>query len=359
MFDLNTIWFLLIGVLLIGYAILDGFDLGVGILHPFAKNDNDRRLLLNSIGPVWDGNEVWLITAGGALFAAFPNAYATAFSGFYLAFMILLFALISRAVSIEFRSKEKSLKWRNFFDYSFFAGSVISSLLFGVAVGNMIIGMEIGSDMEYTGGFLHLITPYAITTGIFNLSIFALHGAIYLNLKTEGELQNQVRNWAWRAFWIFLALYLIVTADTIIMRPEMIANFSFGLIKKSGLVHQIVSENPIAISIIAWIIVLLNILAIANIPRTLKKGKELQCFFSSASTIAALVFLFAVGVFPNMITSDLNPDYSLNIYNSASSQATLTTMLIVAVIGLPFVLSYTISIYWIFRGKTKLNKHSY
>ena len=139
MFDLNTIWFLLIGVLLIGYAILDGFDLGVGILHPFAKNDNDRRLLLNSIGPVWDGNEVWLITAGGALFAAFPNAYATAFSGFYLAFMILLFALISRAVSIEFRSKEKSVRWRNFFDYSFFTGSIISSFLFGVAVGNMII----------------------------------------------------------------------------------------------------------------------------------------------------------------------------------------------------------------------------
>ncbi|ACF13395.1 cytochrome d ubiquinol oxidase, subunit II [Chloroherpeton thalassium ATCC 35110] len=358
--DLNTIWYLLIGVLLIGYAILDGFDLGVGALHLLAKDDNERRLLLNSIGPVWDGNEVWLITGGGALFAAFPHAYATAFSGFYLAFMLLLVSLISRAVSIEFRSKRESQAWRNFWDYSFSIGSVLSAILFGVAIGNMVAGIKIGSDMEYAGTFFDLLTPYTVLAGVFNLALFTMHGAIYLFVKTEGDLQERVKGWAMRAFFVFLALYVIVTAATLYMKPEMIANFSFGKIQPAtGSAHELIQSNQVVISVFAWIIVILNGLAIANIPRTLVHGKELQAFLSSACTIAALVFLFAVGVFPNMITSSLDPAYSLTIYNAASSEKTLFTMLIMALIGMPLVLSYTISIYWVFRGKTTITKHGY
>jgi len=357
--DLNIIWYLLIGVLLIGYAILDGFDLGVGALHLFAKGDDERRLLLNSIGPVWDGNEVWLITGGGALFAAFPHAYATAFSGFYLAFMLLLVALIFRAVSIEFRSKRESRAWRNFWDYSFSVGSILSATLFGVAIGNMVMGIKIGSDMEYAGGFFDLLTPYTVLAGVFNLSMFTLHGAIYLNLKTEGELQKKVRSWAMKAFWIFLLFYLVLTSVTLYLKPEMIANFSFGKMAALGVQHDLVQSNQVFISVFAWIIVVLNGLAIANIPRTLVQGKELQAFVSSACTIAALVFLFAVGVFPNMITSSLNPEFSLTIYNAASSQHTLFIMLIMALIGMPLVLTYTISIYWVFRGKTVIPTHGY
>ncbi len=357
--DLNVIWYLLIGVLLIGYAILDGFDLGVGALHLFAKGDEERRLLLNSIGPVWDGNEVWLITAGGALFAAFPHAYATAFSGFYLAFMLLLVALIFRAVSIEFRSKREGRAWRNFWDYSFSVGSILSTVLFGVAIGNMVFGMKIGSDMEYAGSFFDLITPYTLLTGVFNLSLFTLHGAIFLNYKTEGQLQKKVRSWALKAFWVFLFLYLVLTSTTLYFKPEMIANFSFGQMVHKSAPMELVQSNQIVISSFAWVVVILNGLAIANIPRTLVQGKELQCFLSSACTIAALIFLFAIGVFPNMITSTINPEYSLTIYNAASSQGTLGIMLIMALIGMPLVLTYTISIYWVFRGKTVIPTQGY
>ncbi len=357
--DLNVIWYLLIGVLLIGYAILDGFDLGVGALHLFAKGDEERRLLLNSIGPVWDGNEVWLITAGGALFAAFPNAYATAFSGFYLAFMLLLVALIFRAVSIEFRSKLDSRSWRNFWDYGFSVGSIITGILFGVAIGNMVIGIKIGPDMEYAGTFFDLLSPYTLLTGVFNLTMFTLHGAIFLNVKTQGELQKKVRAWAMRAFWVFLFFYLTLTSITLYLKPEMVANFSFGQMVNPGIPMELIEGNQVFISVFAWIVVVLNALAIANIPRTLVQGKELQCFLSSACSIAALVFLFAVGVFPNMITSTLSPEYSLTIYNAASSQGTLFIMLILALIGMPLVLTYTISIYWVFRGKTVIPTHGY
>ncbi|CAN5609678.1 cytochrome d ubiquinol oxidase subunit II [soil metagenome] len=357
--DLNTIWFFLIGVLLIGYAVLDGFDLGVGIIHLFFKTDEHRRLSLNSIGPVWDGNEVWLITSGGALFAAFPNVYATAFSGFYLPFMVLLFALISRAVSIEFRSKEKDPRWRNSFDIAFSAGSFLSSLLFGVAVGNIIAGMKIGSNMEYQGTLLDQLNPYALLMGVFTVIVFAMHGAIYLNLKNEGAHQDIVRGLAKKLYYLFVVFFVIVTAVTLWKRTGMLANFSFGKIPSDSFKHDIINQNEFAISVFAWFIVLLNILAIANIPRTLQKGKELQCLISSGCSIGAMIFLFAAGLFPDMMPSTIDPQFSLNIYNASSSLMTLKNMLIIALIGLPFVLSYTISIYWVFRGKTKINKHSY
>ncbi|MDF9795844.1 cytochrome d ubiquinol oxidase subunit II [Catalinimonas alkaloidigena] len=357
--DFNVIWYILIGLLLVGYAILDGFDLGVGILHLFSKGDHNRRIMLNSIGPVWDGNEVWLITAGGALFAAFPEVYATAFSGFYLPFMLLLIALIFRAVSIEFRSKEPSKRWRSTWDTSFGMASMIAAILFGIAIGNVVMGFAIGSDKVYQGTFFDLITPYTILTGFFNLSMFTMHGAIYLNLKTEGALQNQVKGWIRSSYIIFVIMFAITTAATLYLRPEMVANFSFGLIELPGAYHALVAEHHTLISILAWFIVLLNLLSIANIPRTLAKDKPMQTFISSACTMGAIIGLFALGIFPNMMISSLSPEFNLDIYNGASSGYTLRTMFFVAIWGLPFVLGYTSLIYWTYRGKTKLNESSY
>lgn len=357
--DFNVIWYILIGLLLIGYAILDGFDLGVGSLHLFSKGDHDRRIMLNSIGPVWDGNEVWLITAGGALFAAFPEVYATAFSGFYLPFMLLLIALIFRAVSIEFRSKEPSKRWRSTWDTSFSVGSILAAILFGIAIGNVVIGFPIGSDKEYQGTFFDLLTPYSLLTGLFNLSMFSMHGAIYLNLKTEGTLQNQAKSWIRTTYVIFVLMFVITTAATLYLKPEMVANFSFGLIEAPGTYHALVAEHHTLISVIAWLIVVLNILSIANIPRTLARDKPMQTFISSACTMTAIIGLFALGIFPNMLVSNMAPEYSLDIYNGASTEYTLRTMFFVAIWGLPFVIGYTSLIYWTYRGKTRLNESSY
>lgn len=357
--DYNIVWYILVGVLLIGYAILDGFDLGVGILHLRSKGDYNRRIMMNAIGPVWDGNEVWLITAGGALFAAFPNVYATAFSGFYLPFMLLLIALIFRAVSIEFRSKEENPRWRNFWDWGFSLGSIVAALLFGIAIGNVVIGFPIGSDMEYQGYFFDLLNPYSLMAGFFSLSMFALHGGIYLNMKTEGDLQKQIQGWIKVNYWIFVLFYLVFSGFTLYLKPEMIANFSFGQIELPGNKHELVENHQTLISVFAWTIVLLNILAIMNIPRMMAKGREGWAFISSGSMIAAIVMLFALGIFPNLMVSNLDPAFNLDIYNAASSGYTLKTMAILAAFGLPFVASYTIIIYWTYRGKVKLDESSY
>ena len=337
--DLNILWFILLGVLLAGYAILDGFDLGVGIVHLAVKKDEERRILMNSIGPLWDGNEVWLVTFGGALFAAFPNAYATAFSGFYTAFMILLFALIFRAVSMEFRSKHDSPGWRSFWDVSFCIASGVATLLFGVAVGNAMSGMPIGPDMEFQGTFVSLLHPYALLVGVFAVATFAMHGSIYLYLKTEGELQQRIREWMWQTFGIFLVLYILTTIFTLVAMPLATHNFR---------------EHPWV-----WMVVVLNVLAIANIPRAIHLRRAGYAFASSCATIAALTFLFGVALFPHLIYSSLNPDWSLTVYNAASSHKTLAIMAVIAALGLPFVLAYTSVVYWVFRGKVQLGKFSY
>lgn len=337
--DLNLVWFFLLGVLLIGYAILDGFDLGVGALHLFTKGDEERRISLNSIGPVWDGNEVWLVTAGGALFAAFPHAYATAFSAFYIPFMILLCMLIFRAVALEFRSKEPMGWWRKTWDVAFSVSSIVASVLFGVAVGNLVIGLPLGEDMEFTGGLLDLLKPYALLVGVFNLSLFAMHGSIYLYLKTEGALQEKIKGWVVHTTAVFVVFYILTTIATLVTVPSMIANFE--------------------VFPIVWALVPINILAIANIPRSLYFNKPGWAFVSSCVTIATLILLFGAGVFPNMIISSSSPDWNLTIYSAASSQKTLWIMLIIAVLGMPCVLSYTTIIYWVFRGKVKLDKYSY
>jgi cytochrome d ubiquinol oxidase subunit II len=329
----------LLGVLLTGYAILDGFDLGVGMLHLFAKTDTERRIFMNSIGPLWDGNEVWLVTFGGALFAAFPHAYATAFSAFYLPFMFLLFALIFRAVSMEFRSKRESPRWRKGWDIGFFAASTVATLLFGVAVGNSLIGLPIGADMEFKGGFFDLLPPYALLVGGLAVATFLMHGAIFLFLKTDGELQARIHGWMWRTYWIFLAVFVITTVLTFVTVPHASDNFR---------------RFPWA-----WAVVVLNGLAVANIPRAIHHGRPFDAFISSSATIAALVFLFGMALFPNLIHSSLDPEWSLTIYNAASSQKTLSIMRTIAFIGMPFVLTYTGVIYWTFRGKVDLGKFSY
>ncbi|TWT98218.1 cytochrome d ubiquinol oxidase subunit II [Stieleria varia] len=337
---LTLIWFVLLGVLLCGYAILDGFDLGVGILHPFiAKDDQERRLVMNSIGPLWDGNEVWLVTFGGALFAAFPVAYATVFSSFYTAFFLLLTCLIGRAVSLEFRSKVHSPAWRRMWDFGFFLSSLTAAMLLGIAGGNVMAGMELGPKYVYQGSLLSQVYWYPLLVGFLTVSLFALHGAIYLFLKTEHELQARVRRAIMPLFYVFAALYTVVTVVTWWHVPHATANLS---------------DYPVL-----WIVPVLNALAVLNIPRAMHLGKPGYAFFSSSMVILALAALFSVAIFPNFMLSTIDPAYSVNIQNARSSQQTLGTMLIIAAIGIPCVLSYTVIIYWIFRGKVKLDSHSY
>ena len=338
--DLHAVWFIILGALLAGYAVLDGFDLGVGILHLLARTDRDRRLFMNAIGPIWDGNEVWLITFGGALFAAFPMAYATIFSGFYVPFMALLFALIFRAVSIEFRSKMTSAVWRRAWDFGFFGSSLLASFLFGVAVGNGMIGIALDERGVFTGNIADLLNPYAVMAGLTVVCMFAMHGAIYLALKLpKGEAQDRVRDWIWHAWGVFLVLYVLGSMYTLVAIPRATANFY---------------EHPGAAAV-----VVLNVLAVANIPRSLFRGKTLQAFMSSGVTIIALVFLFGMALWPNLVTASNDPSHNLTIYNAASSVKTLWIMFLIAIIGMPFVLTYTIAVYWTFRGRVELREHSY
>ncbi|MBS1516985.1 MAG: cytochrome d ubiquinol oxidase subunit II [Bacteroidetes bacterium] len=337
--DLNTIWFILIIIILTGYAILDGFDFGVGIIHLLNKSDEDRRLSINSIGPLWDGNEVWLVVGGGALFAAFPEVYATVFSGFYNAFIILLVMLLFRGVAIEFRSKSPLPKWRKFWDVCFSLGSLGASLIFGIALGNLARGVPLDSNKNITSGFADLLNPYSLLVGLTAVSLLTLHGAIYLVMKTEGETQKNISRHIKKMIFVFIFLYAVTTISTFIYQPHLLdvfkKNFWLGII-------------PLA-----------SLLLVLNIPREIHFGREFLAFLSSSGTIALLIGLVAVGIFPNIVQSFPDPQNSLNIYNSASTKSTLTTMLIIACIGAPLVISYTSVVYWIFRGKVKLDENSY
>ncbi len=340
MIGLHLLWFFLLGLLLAGYAVLDGFDLGVGSLHLFvAKTDEERRILLNAIGPVWDGNEVWLVTFGGALFAAFPRAYATAFSGFYLAFVLLLFALIFRAVAIEFRSKRPERWWRRTLDVLFFLASIGSAFLLGVAVGAVMKGVPVDAEGELAPNLFALLTPWSMLVGAFVVSLFTLHGAAYLHLKTEGALRERLRRWTWTAAGICFVLYALTTIVALTTVPQ--ATHNFGRFSW------------------AWALVVVNVLALANVPRSLYFEKSLQAFVSSALTIVCLAGLFGVAQYPNLLTSSTNPAFSLTIFNASSSEKTLGIMRLVALIGLPFVLTYTAVVYWVFRGRVKLGRTSY
>jgi cytochrome bd ubiquinol oxidase subunit II len=338
--DLHLIWFALVGVLFAGYVVLDGFDLGVGILHLLVvRRDADRRVFLNAIGPVWDGNEVWLVTGGGALFAAFPAVYATVFSGFYLAFMALLCALIFRAVAIEFRSKHPSPRWRAAWDISFAGGSFVSTLLIGVAMGNIAWGVPIDARGEFAGSFLGLLHPYALLMGVTTVALFAMHGAIYLVLKTEGDLQAVVRRWVNPLIIAFILAYVILTLATLLYVPHITEAFR---------------REPAFFAVAVAVV-----LAIANIPREVNHGREFYAFLSSCGAIVGLMAIFGLGMFPDLVFCHTEPAHSLTAYNAASSEKTLGVMLTIALIGIPAVLAYSASIYWIFRGKVQLTKSSY
>ncbi len=337
--SLNLIWFGLIGILFIGYAILDGFDLGVGAWHLFVKKDDERRVMLNSIGPVWDGNEVWLVTGGGALFAAFPEAYATVFSGFYIPFMLLLCCLIFRAVAIEFRSKQEMRWWRQAWDVSFSVSSIVSALLIGITLGNLIYGIPLSPDHEFIGTFLGMLHPYALLVGVTTVALFMMHGAIYVVLKTEGDLNKMFRGWVRYGIIFFVICYATTTMATLIYVPRM---------------TSYMKDYPVL-----FVVAILNMLAIANIPREIHRGRDLNAFLSSSAAVAALLALFGIGIFPNLVISNPLPENSLTIFNAASSQKTLGIMLTIAFIGVPLVLAYTATVHWIFRGKVKLTKASY
>ena len=337
--DLNAIWFWLIGVLIIGYAILDGFDLGVGVLHLFTRNSAERRIYMNAIGPVWDGNEVWLLTGGGALFAAFPPVYATVFSGFYLALMLLLTALIFRAVSMEFRSKLAGAGWQRFWDRAFGLGSLVPAVLFGVAYGNILRGIPVSSEGIFTGDFAGLLNPYAILVGLLTLVLFTMHGAAYLTLKTDGDLRARLTRWVSRSWMGFILLYIVATIATVFVSPFL---------------FERILQNPLV-----WVFLVLLLASALAIPLAIRAGRYLLAFLGSSCTIALAIGLSALSLFPRLVPSITDPAYSLTAYNASSSGTTLETMLIIALIGMPLVIGYTIFIYRKFRGKVIITEESY
>lgn len=337
---LEFIWFSAFVLLLTGYAILDGFDLGVGMLHLFSKKDEERRLMLNAIGPVWDGNEVWLVTAGGALFAGFPDVFATLCSAFYLPIMLLLGGLIFRAVAIEFRSKQPMIWWRWMWDILFSFASLVIALGLGSVLGNLIAGIPLDSQKEYIGDFWLLLNPYALLVGLLTVSLFFMHGSIYIVMKTEGELHERMRSWVNPATIAFIICYAITTMVTLIYMPHM---------------SDAMKARPEFL-----FLGICNIFAIANIPRQIQRGRDGAAFISSCVNIICLMGLYAVGTYPNVIRASNAPELlSLTIFNAASSQTTLEILLLMALIGLPLVVAYTIAVYWIFRGKVKLDATSY
>ncbi len=338
--NIQFIWFTAFVILATGYAILDGFDLGVGMLHLFSKKDEDRRLMLNSIGPVWDGNEVWLVTAGGALFAGFPDVYATLLSAFYIPVMILLAGIIFRAVAIEFRSKQPMAWWRWGFDIAFSLASLIIVLMLGVLMGNLVRGIPLDAYKEFTGDLEGLLNPYALLVGIMTIALFAMHGAIYLVMKTEGALHDKVRGWIYPSMIFFIVMYSITTVATLIYYPHMVESFR---------------DRPVF-----FLVAIANLLAVANIPREITKGNDGRAFLSSCANIIFLMALYGIGTYPNVVRAINNPsELSLTIWNSASSPLTLKILLIIAVVGLPIVIAYTCVVYWVFRGKVKMDTHSY
>ena len=337
--DLNTVWFLLVAVLIIGYAILDGFDLGVGVIHLFTKDENEKRININAIAPVWDGNEVWLLTGGGALFAAFPIVYATVFSGFYLALMLLLLALILRAVSMEFRGKVDSPKWRSYGDLAFGIGSLLPAVLFGVAVGNILRGIPINSDGYFTGTFFTLLNPYAILVGVLSLILFTMHGAIYLTMKTSGNQKERMRLIIPKLWIAFVTVYFVVTLYSIFEAKFLFEN---------------VLSNPLF-----YILFLVMLASIIMIPMNVNGGKFGKAFLFSSVTIACMIGLMGISLFPRLVPSLTDLANSLTIYNASSTQGTLTAMLIIALIGMPLVIGYTIFIYKAFKGKVVLDGDSY
>ncbi|HZJ48726.1 MAG TPA: cytochrome d ubiquinol oxidase subunit II [Acidimicrobiia bacterium] len=323
--NLETLWFVLIGVLWTGFFFLEGFDFGVGILLPFiGKKDEDRRVMINTIGPTWDGNEVWLLTAGGAMFAAFPEWYATMFSGFYLALLLILFALIVRGVAFEYRSKNPTSEWRTMWDWAIFIGSFLPALLFGVAFGNLVRGLQIDAAGEYVGGFWALLNPYALVMGITSLVLFTLHGSLFLSLKAKGVVYDRA---------VSVAKPLSI-ATTVVLALAMIWSYALS---EGGAVPGLLPIVAIALlGAVIWLV------------RSEMFG---WAFALTGVTIATVMAAIFIATYPNVMTSTIDPDYSLTVFNASSSAMTLKIMSVVALIFVPIVLGYQTWSYWVFRKR--------
>jgi cytochrome d ubiquinol oxidase subunit II len=339
--SLNDIWFGLFIVLIAGYLILDGFDLGVGMLDLIvAKTDEERRLTLNSIGPIWDGNEVWLVVGGGVLFAAFPIVYAALFSGFYGAMMLVLLFLILRTVAIEFRSKRNSEKWRRRWDATFSVSSYALALLLGVALGNVVAGVPLDSsgDMQISSVF-DLLTPFPILVGVTAIAMLCLHGGLYLAVKTEETIYERTSRAIPRA-----AIAFVILAIAMVIYMFVEDYFAVDAFK----------DDP-------WLLIvpLAAAAAFGMIWHYRRKGRDVAAFFSSSVMLALILVTAGIGMYPNLLISTIDPTNNMTVTNAASSSETLQVMLIVAIIGLPFVFLYTTGVQYLFRGKVKLSPDSY
>lgn len=329
--DLPTVWFLLWGLLWAVYFVTDGFDLGIGVLLPFlGKNDAERSMMINAAGPLWDGNEVWLITAGGVTFAAFPKTYAVMFSALYSPLMLVLFALILRGVSFEFRGKVSNSAWRTLWDGCAFVGSLVPALLLGVAFANIFRGIPITADGAYEGTILTLLNPYGLAGGVLFLAFFLVHGALWLYLKTDGELRERAVASARALWWVLLAAAVVFLCAGIWATP-LYVNYT---------------AHPVLFVVIA-----ITVAALLGVKRYLALGAYWKAWFSSAVTIVGATFYGIIGLYPNMLPSSLDPAYSVTVHGAASSPKTLTIMFVLALIFTPVVLAYQFWAYKLFRGR--------
>jgi len=330
---LQNAWFLLIGVLLAGYAVLDGFDLGVGALFPLlAKTENEKRSLANAIGPVWDGNEVWLLAGGGALFAAFPMAYATVFSGFYLALMLVLFALVLRAVSLEFRAHDPARQ--GLWEAAFVGGSLLPSLLYGVALGNVVGGVPLDARTEFAGTFFTLLRPLPLVFGALGLSAFLLHGGAYAALKSDGPVRERARKAARIAAVAVGIAFLLSFAAVRIYLPAAVK------------------------SLPAWIFSGLVWFSLASCFFAIRKGRDGRAFLFSSAVFLSLWGVVGAIQYPNLVRAT-DPALSLTVANASSSPLTLKVMLFIALVGMPLVVGYTVFAYRVFKGKVRPGNGGY
>lgn len=326
----QIIWFVLWAVLWAVYFMLDGFDMGVGVLQKFlGKNDAERGAMIKSIGPVWDGNEVWLLTAGGATFAAFPTTYALMFSYLYTALLLILFSLIVRGVSVELRGKEDSASWRSKWETAFCISSFLPALLFGVAFGNIFQGLPMAAD-GFHGNLITLLNPYGLLTGVFFVLLFVTHGALWIGVKTAGDISKRASAFAGKVWYPLLGVAVLFLIYT---------NFATKLYS-----NYIGSPFLFAVPLLA-------VLALLGIKIFAAKGEALKAFVASCVTILTVVFTGVIGLFPNLIPSSIDPQYSLTIFNSSSSPYTLKIMTVVALVFVPIVIAYQAWNYRVFRKK--------
>ena len=359
---LRLIWWLLLGILLIGFAVMDGFDLGVGTLLPaVARTDAERRLVLNVIGPVWEGNQVWLITGGGAIFAAFPALYAVSFSGFYLAMFLILFALILRPVGFKFRSKVEDKRWRAVWDWSLFIGGFVPALVFGVAMGNVLLGAPFHFDdtlrIHYTGGFFALLSPFALLCGLISVSMLVAHGAAMLVIKTDGPVAVRARRYGSLAA---LATALFFVLAGIWVATGISGHAIIGAAETSS------ASNPLFKQVITspggwmanyqsmpwtWIFPALGVAGALLSALMLRAGRGLAAFLASAAAIASIILTEGLALFPFLLPSSTHPSSGLTLWDSSSSHMTLFVMLVATCMFLPLILFYTSWVYRVLRGK--------